>query len=140
RKLAYSGTLLSLRRKRAGMTRSVSTFGRSIGTATAVTRVKACTLHPERADVGESAGHRRRSRHGRRHQVGARALALAPLEVPVRCGGHPLALAGPIAVHPHAHRAAGLAPLESRLHEDTVEPLGLRGTLDEPGAWHDQRG
>src|SRR5262249_9179084 len=139
RKLAYSGTLRSLRRKRAGMTRSVSMFGRSIGTATAVTRVKACTLHPECANVGEPAGHRRRGRHGRGHQVRARALALAPLEVPVRCGGHPLALAGQIAVHPHAHRAAGVAPLESSLDEDAVEPLGLRGALDEPGAGHDRR-
>src|SRR5205807_2769865 len=68
-----------------------------------------------------------------------RALALAPLEVAVGGGGHALALARRLAVHPHAHRAAGLAPLEARLDEDAIEPLGLGGALHQPRAWHDPR-
>src|SRR2546427_6493834 len=68
-----------------------------------------------------------------------RTFALAPLEVAVGGGGHALALARRLAVHPHAHRAAGLPPLEAGLDEDTIEPLGLGGALDEPRARHDPR-
>src|SRR3989454_8479699 len=77
--------------------------------------------------------------HRRRHQVRARALALAPLEVAVGGGGHAFALTRGLAVHPHAHRAAGLAPLEAGLDEDAVEPFGLGGALDQPRARHDPR-
>src|SRR6266446_744976 len=134
RKPAYSGTSLSLRRKRAGMIRSVSTFGRSIGSATAVRRVKACISGVERADVGEPARDGGGRRHRRRHEMRPGALALAPLEVAVRGRRHALALAGGLAVHPDAHRTARLPPLEAGVEEDPLEPLGLGGALDQPRA------
>src|SRR5881397_3660176 len=93
RKLAYSGTSLSRRRKRAGMIRSVSTFGRSMGTAMAVRRVKGCISGVERADVGETARDGRRRGHRGRHEMRAGALALAPLEISVRGRRDTLALA-----------------------------------------------
>src|SRR5207247_6573768 len=69
----------------------------------------------------------------------AGTLALAPLEVAVRRRRHPLALARGLAVHPDAHRAARLAPLEAGLEKDLVEPLLLGGALDEPRARHHPR-
>src|SRR5213078_1170778 len=94
----------------------------------------------KRADVGEAARHRGGGRHRRRHQVRARALALTSFEVAIRGGGHALALARGLAVHPHAHRAARLAPLEAGRDEDAVEPFGLGRALDQPRARHDPRG
>src|SRR3990172_3832221 len=105
------------------MMRSVSMFGRSIGAAAAVSFVNGCISAHQRADVGEPARDGGSRRHRRRDEVGARALALAPLEVAVGGGGHALALARRLAVHPDAHRAARLAPLEPGLDEDAVEPL-----------------
>src|SRR5215813_5675269 len=139
-----------LRRKRAGMTRSVSMFGRSMGTAPAVSLVKASmTVSPspyplpwqgrgmQSADVGELAGDGRRRGHGGAHEMRAGALTLAPLEIAVGGGGDPLALARSVAVHSHAHGAARIAPLEPRRREDLVQPLGLRGLLDESRAGDD---
>src|SRR2546421_436459 len=140
RKPAYPGAPLGFTRKRAGMMRSVSMLGRSSGAATAVSLVKGSTSALKRADVGEAARHRGGGRHRRRHQVRARALALSSFEVAIRGGGHALALARGLAVHPHAHRAARLAPLEAGRDEDAVEPFGLGGTLDQPRARHDPRG
>src|SRR5215471_3134145 len=80
-----------LRRKRAGMTRSVSMFGRSMGTAPAVSLVKASMISPspcplpqwgrggKGTDVRELAGDGRRCGHGGAHEMRAGALALAPL-------------------------------------------------------------
>src|SRR6266481_3523334 len=133
------------------MMRSVSMLGRSMGTAVADRVVNASmTLPPDlfssrlaargerlssncgplprggrgiqRPDVGESARDGGGRGHGRAHQMCARALALAPFEVPVGGRGHALACAGRVAVHPDAHGAAGLAPLEARRSEDLVEP------------------
>src|SRR5215831_7769651 len=120
RKREYSGTLRSLRRKRAGMTRSVSTLGRSIGSPTAVSFVNGSTSGSERPHVGEPGGDRGGRGHRRRHQMSARALALAPLEVAIRRRRHALAGGRRLAVHPDAHRAAGFAPLEAGLAEDAV--------------------
>src|SRR5215471_15120154 len=153
------------RRKRAGMTRSVSMFGRSMGTAPAVSLVKASMISPsllsprlvargerlgsncgplpwrgrgmQSADVGELAGNGRRRSHGGAHEMRAGALALAPLEIAVGGGGDALALARSVAVHSHAHGAAWIAPLEPRRREDLVQPLGLRGLLDESRAGDD---
>src|SRR2546430_1644054 len=140
RKPAYPGAPLGFTRKRAGMMRSVSMLGRSSGAATAVSLVKGSTSALKRADVGEAARHRGGGRHRRRHQVRARALALTSFEVAIRGGGHALALARGLAVHPHAHRAARLAPLEAGRDEDAVEPFGLGRALDQPRARHDPRG
>src|SRR5947199_185723 len=86
------------------MTRSVSTFARSIGAPTAVTRVKGSISGPERADVGESAGDGGGGRHRGRHEVRPGPLALASLEVTVRRGRDALTGAGGLAVHPAARR------------------------------------
>ena len=53
---------------------------------------------------------------------------LPALEIPVRCRGAALARPEDVLVHAEAHRAARIAPLESGLAEDAVEPfaLGLR--------------
>src|SRR4029079_11959233 len=85
----------------------------------------------EFADVDEAAGKRRRSRHHRRHEVRAAEPPPAPLEMAVRGRGATLARAELIRVHAEAHRAARLAPLEARILEDLVEPLGFGLCLHE---------
>src|SRR5262249_4174505 len=139
RKREYSGTLRSLRRKRSGITRSVSTLGRAIGSPTAVSFVNGSTSGSERPHVGEPAGDRGGRGHRRRHQMRARALALAPFEITIRRRRHALAGGRRLAVHPDAHRAARLPPLEAGLAEDAVEALRLGRALDQPGARHDPR-
>src|SRR5438132_13967909 len=52
--------------------------------------------------------------------------ALAPFEIAVGGRGAALPRLESIRVHPQAHRAPGVAPLESRLTEHAVEPLALR--------------
>src|SRR5688500_5719465 len=115
-----------------GMIWSVSTFARSSGATTPVTLVYACisvrsVLRRPGAHVHEVAGDGRRCRHLRAHQVGAPALALPSLEVPVRCGGAALARLEDVRIHAQAHRAACLTPVEAGRTEDLVEPfiLGL---------------
>src|SRR3989304_5275947 len=103
------------------MMRSVSTLGRSSGAATPVSVVKGRMLARQAPDVDEAARDGGRRRHRGRHEMGARALALAALEVAVGGGGHALALARRLAVHADAHRAARLAPLEARSEEHTSE-------------------
>ena len=44
-----------------------------------------------------------------------------------------------VVVHGEAHGAAGLAPFEAGLDEDTVEPFGLGLTAHLAGAGHDDR-
>src|SRR5690606_21151720 len=43
-----------------------------------------------------------------------------------------------IAVHPEAHRTAGLSPFESGLDENTVQAFRLRLSLDQAGSRDDQ--
>src|SRR5712692_3171580 len=132
------------------MMRSVSMFGRSMGTAVAFSVVNgSMSLTPDllssncaplprwgrgrqRPHVGESARDGGGRGHGGTHEMRARALALAALEVPVGGRGHALSGARPVAIHADAHGAAGLAPLEARRLEDLVETLGLRRLLDQP--------
>src|SRR5438046_460111 len=121
------------------MTRSVSMFGRSMGTAAAVRVVKGCMPAPspcplprwrrgmQGTHVGEAAGDGGGGGHGRAHEMRAGALALAPLEVAVGGRGDALVLARRVAVHPDAHGAAGLAPLETGRREDLVEAFCLGG-------------
>src|SRR5262249_53344561 len=107
-----------------GMMRSVSTFGRSMGTATEVSVVKGSISRAiQGAHVGEPTCDRCRGRHRRAHEMCAHALSLSPLEVAVRGRGDALSGLAQIAVHADAHRAPGLAPLEPCGQEDTVEAL-----------------
>ena len=76
-------------------------------------------------------------RHLRADQVGAPALALAPLEVAVGGRGAALARLQDVRVHAQAHRAAGLAPVEAGGREDLVQPLRLGLRLDPHRAGHD---
>ena len=68
----------------------------------------------------------------------AAALALAALEVAVRRGGAALAGRELVGIHREAHRAAGLAPVESRGAEHLVEPFGFGLRLDRRRPRHDE--
>src|SRR5438067_1361320 len=82
------------------------------------------------ADVGEMPGDRRGGGHLRRDEMGAPTTALAALEVAVRRRRAPLARLQDVRVHPETHRATRGAPVEARLAEHLVEPLGLGLRLD----------
>src|SRR3984957_13330008 len=75
--------------------------------------------------VDEMPRDRRGGRHGRRDQVGAALVALAPLEIAVRGRGAAFAGIELVGIHREAHRAAGLAPLEAGFDEDLVEAFGF---------------
>src|SRR5207244_546069 len=77
------------------------------------------------ADVHDTTGERGRRRHGRAHEVRAPPASLAALEVAVRRRGAALAALQHVGVHAEAHRAPGVAPLESRLAEHPVQPLAF---------------
>src|SRR3954453_18615020 len=72
------------------------------------------------AGAGQRAPHRGGSRHERRDEMRAPALALAALEVSVGCRGAALPGGELVGVHPEAHRAAGEAPLRAEFLEDPV--------------------
>src|SRR5258708_11159775 len=119
---------------------SVLTFAMSSGAATAVSVRNGSMATSERADVGELAGDGGGGGHRRAEQVGARALALAALEIAVRGRGAALARGDPVARHADAHRAAGFAPLEAGGDEDAVEPFGLGVALHLLRAGHHHGG
>ena len=104
-----------------GMIWSVSTLARSSGATTPATWRRRRSIRPPPrlprgsnvADVDEVAGDGRGGGHLRADQVRAAALALAALEVAVGGRGAALARLQDVGVHPQAHRAAGLAPLEA---------------------------
>ena len=56
--------------------------------------------------------------------MGAGLRTLAMLEIPIGRGDRPFARINHIAIAGHAHRTAGIAPLEPRLDEYLVEPGG----------------
>src|SRR5580765_492604 len=68
-----------------------------------------------------------------------RPLALTAFEVAVRGRGDALLGLAEVAVHPHAHGAAGMAPLEARLAEYPVEALRLGLLFHQARPRHDQR-
>src|SRR3712207_7757408 len=68
-----------------------------------------------------------------------RTRALAPLEFAVRGAGATPPRRDAVPVHADAHRAARLAPLESRLSQHAVEALLLRLSLHPAGPGHHQR-
>ncbi len=121
------------------MTRSVSTFGRSIGRPTAVTRVngsiqipsvRTSVSLPVTAAAAAIAGHIRCVR-------APWPWRPSKLRFDVDATRSPAAAVSPFM--PDAHRAARLAPLEARVDEDAVEALGLGGALDQARARHDPR-
>src|SRR6266851_4210625 len=61
-------------------------------------------------------------RHYRAHQVRASALALPPLEVAVRRACASLARLQHVGVHRDTHAASRLAPFETGLRENLIEP------------------
>src|SRR5690606_38995696 len=67
---------------------------------------------------GQRPPHGGRGGDERGDEVGAPALALAPLEVAVGGRGGPLSRLELVGVHPQAHRAPGVAPLGAELEED----------------------
>src|SRR5690349_3663920 len=69
----------------------------------------------------------------------ASALALASFEIAVRGRGAALARSEAIGIHPEAHRAARLAPLESGVEEDLVQALALGLRLHQARARDDHR-
>src|SRR5690606_22044404 len=77
------------------------------------------------ARIGD--GTRKRGRHGGggAREDRPRARALTPLEVAVAGADRELAGRHRVAVHPEAHRAAGLAPFAAGRANDLVEALGL---------------
>src|SRR5699024_1052975 len=88
--------------------------------------------------AGQRAAHGGGRRDEWADQVGAPALALAPLEVAVARRGGTLARREDVGVHAQAHRAAGEAPLGPRLEEDLVQAL-LLGLQAHPGrSRHDE--
>src|SRR5580693_2968532 len=87
---------------------------------------------------GQAAGDRGRGGDDRRYQVGAAALALTALEVPVGGGGGALPRLQGVGVHAQAHRAARAAPLGTGRREDLVKPLGLGLRADLHRAGDDQ--
>src|SRR5450759_5896279 len=97
------------------MMASVSTLLRSSGATNPVMTRKACMICvlAQPTNVDEMAGDARGRRHGRTDQMGASAGALAPLEVAVRRRRAALAGLEPVVVHRQAHRASGLAPIDT---------------------------
>src|SRR6266404_5216382 len=127
-----------------GMMMSVLTFWRISGAARASRTVKASMVfsglrarQSECTYIGDASGDGRRSRHRRAGKVGASARPLPADEIAVRGGDAALSGRDRVAVHRQAHRAAGLAPFEAGLEEDSVQPLSLGLPLDVLRARHD---
>src|SRR5271169_1947726 len=69
--------------------------------------------------------------------MGATAAPLPALEIAVRGGGAALAGLELVGVHGKAHGTAGLAPFETGLEEDAIEPFFLGLMLHQARARHD---
>src|SRR5437588_5151337 len=122
----------------AGTIRSVLTSGWSHGTTTPECALNGFTpLDPPLPDVHEVSLDRRRRRHRRADQVRPSPGALPPLEVAVGSRRAALPGAQDIRIHPEAHRAPRLPPLEAGALEHAVQPLALRGPPDLLGAGDD---
>src|SRR5690349_7709388 len=84
-------------------------------------------------------GDRCRCGHCGTDQVGAAALALATLEIAVRRRCAALAGTEAIGVHPEAHGASRLAPLEAGVAKYAIEAFFFGLGLDDARARHDER-
>jgi hypothetical protein len=71
--------------------------------------------------------------------MGAAFEPLPALEIAVRGRGAAFFRQQLVGVHGQAHRAARLAPFESGLDEDLVQPLGFGLLLHDARARHDHR-
>src|SRR4030095_14350142 len=89
--------------------------------------------------VDEMPGHRGSDRHRGAHEMGSPARTLAALEVAVRRRRATLARLEPVVVHRKAHRAARLAPFESRIAEHAVQSFTLGLCLHESRSRNDHR-
>src|SRR5580692_7384000 len=98
----------------------VSTLAISSGAAIAVSTVNGCIKETSRqpAHVGEPTGHCGGGDHGRAHDVGERAAALAALVVAVGGRSATLTRRHEFAVRAVAHRAPRVAPFEASIDED----------------------
>src|ERR1700682_4323977 len=118
------------------MMASGTTLLRSSGATDPVMTRKGCMICvlAQPTHVDEMAGDARRGRHCRTDQMRASAGALAALEVAGRRRRAALAGLEPVIVHRQAHRASGLAPLETGGRENAIEafPLGLRPQRPRP--------
>src|ERR1700682_3893014 len=85
------------------------------------------------------AGDARRGRPRRTDQMRASTGALAALEVAVRRRRAALAWLESVVVHRQAHRAAGLAPLETGGRENAIEAFALGLRLHRAGPGDDHR-
>src|SRR5579884_1104492 len=77
--------------------------------------------------------------HDRAHQMRAAVASLAPFEIAIRSAGAALVRRQNVGVHADAHAAAGVAPLEASLRENSVQAFFFRSVLDAAGAWNDER-
>ena len=84
------------------------------------------------ANIDEMAGDRRRRRHRRRHEMRAARKSLPTLEIAIRGRGAALAGLKPVRIHGEAHRAAGLAPFESRRLKIMSRPSASACCLTSP--------
>src|SRR5690242_17869951 len=98
-----------------------------------------CLLPRPLAHVDEMARDGRCRRHYWAHQVGSPALALPPLEVAVRRARASLARLQHVGVHRDTHAASRLAPFETGLRENLIEPELLCLLLDQLRSRHDHR-
>src|SRR5690242_19238866 len=77
--------------------------------------------------------------HNGADQMGAAVFALTPLEVTVRSAGAALMRRQNIGVHPDAHAATRIAPLEACLAENLVESFFFGLRFDPARTRHNQR-
>src|SRR6185312_11689401 len=126
-------------RRSTRMITSVSILPRMIGAAMAVSLLNCFGIlssTPHGSDVGDRPRNRRSSGARRARQMSPRARPLPSDEIAVRGRDRTLAGCDGLAVGREAHRAAGLAPFESGLGEDLVEPFGDRVAFDVLRARH----
>src|SRR5438067_1067113 len=117
---------------------SVSTLARSSGATMPLRTVNFSIPSAPATNVDEVASNRRGGGHRRTHEVRAPTRALAALEVAVRGGRAALAGIQAVGIHAQAHRATGLAPLETRVAEHAVESFVLGLLLHYARARHHQ--
>src|SRR4051794_30736681 len=114
-------------------------FDSAAGT-TRMTRARMRALaSPPLPDIDKPAGDCCRRRHDRRDEMRAPAKTLAAFEIAVRGRGAALARRELVGIHCKAHRAAGLAPIETGAFKNLVEPFGFGLHLYQARARHDHR-
>src|SRR5439155_658410 len=118
---------------------SVSTLARSSGATRPVKTVNRTIRSSPPANVDEVSGDRGRRGHLGAHEVSPAAAALAALEIAVRGRSAALARLEPVCVHTQAHGAAGFAPLEAGVLENSVKAFVLRLRFHQARSRHDHR-